>query len=105
MVSSPPENTTREVAKGFFASAALNIVVASVLWGISTVGTGVQAAVFLLIFMGGTQLIYLLPWATRANARKRHSFAKGIVIAIGVTILLNASCWVVVAIAMSPLRS
>ena len=46
-----------------------------------------------LVFIGGTQLVYILPVSLIFIFKKRSSIAAGMWIGAGITFLLNAACF------------
>lgn len=45
-----------------------------------------------LIFMGVTQLLYIIPAIVVYHRKKRRGVVKGLIIAAAITFLLNATC-------------
>jgi hypothetical protein len=50
----------------------------------------------LLVVVGVTQLTYVIPTAVRAYNRKQTARLQGVLVAAGLTILLNGACFVAV---------
>ena len=48
---------------------------------------------FLVTFIGLTQLAYIVPAVRRARRRGRSGLAKGLIIAAALTAILNTACW------------
>jgi hypothetical protein len=80
------------VGKGFGFAAAMNVggLVVSAL----TIVTGV--GIFILLAFGLTQLLWLVPLYAYYKREGETETAKGVLIAAGISFLLNATCWGVV---------
>ena len=86
---------TRDVLLGFASLAGVNVAFA----GLAFVGArvGVDVLVIGLFAIGLVQLLWALPWQIWAFLTGRKSFGLGLVIAAGLTLLINGACFVAVA--------
>ncbi|GIN58807.1 hypothetical protein MUB24_06940 [Lederbergia sp. NSJ-179] len=58
---------------------------------------------FYLMFIGVAQLIYVIPLIIYGKKKNLPGFAKGIIIAAGITFLLNAGCYGILLVPLSNL--
>jgi hypothetical protein len=77
------------IAKGFGIGAAINIGAALV--GALTIMIAIGAVV--LLGFGLIQAVWIGPLVAKYNNRGETETAKGLLLAAGVTFLLNAGCW------------
>lgn len=73
----------KEITKGFFLIAGINILVSII---------GIVFYPFILA-IGLVQLLYVVPLAMNASKKNQKNVMKGMIIASSVTFLLNASCY------------
>jgi hypothetical protein len=81
------------VGKGFAIAASINLGAA--IAGLLTMVVGI--GVFLILGIGAVQALWIGPLYFMYRARDETETAKGILIAAGITFLLNAGCWGLVA--------
>lgn len=96
-MTDPPEGPS-EVFLGFGTGAILNVAAAAVLWLLFA--TGMYISSVPIMAFGGVQLLWMVPVLLAAIGRDRRGFAKGLALAVGVTFLINVSCWVVVMVGL-----
>lgn len=82
------------LGKGFAIAASINLGAA--IAGFLTLAIGI--GVFLILGIGAVQALWIGPLYFMYRARDETETAKGILIAAGITFLLNAGCWGLVAL-------
>ena len=86
------------MVQGFFVAALLNFVFVGVIASIANRAADLKVVQFLLLGIGLTQLLWPTPlWLTYKRSGKTES-AKGVLVAGGITFLLNAGCWGIIAL-------
>jgi hypothetical protein len=84
-----------QVALGFLLGVVLNIVV---VWAGSLASSllppiRLDISLYGLIFIGATQLIWQLPMILILRRKHHKGLALGVILAVSITALLNATCW------------
>jgi hypothetical protein len=51
-----------------------------------------KLGIFVILFFGVSQLVYVIPAIVLAATMKKHEFLKGLLIGAGISFLLNALC-------------
>ena len=91
MYSTGPDPPLNEghVVKGFAIAAAINIGAALASYLTGAVGVGV-----VIVFgIGAVQALWIGPLYAVYRSKRETETAKGILLAAGITFLLNAGCW------------
>ena len=91
MYSTGPDPPVREglVVKGFAIAAAINI--AAAIAGVLTIAVGI--GVVIVFGIGAVQALWIGPLYAVYRSKRETETAKGILLAAGITFLLNAGCW------------
>jgi hypothetical protein len=77
------------IGRGFGITAAITI--GAVIFGGMTIGVGIGAII--LLGIGLVQLAWILPLFFSYRRKGETETAYGVLLAAGITFLLNASCW------------
>ncbi len=87
----------KEIAKGITTCFALNLLQLGIAWLFLAVARGLDfflvVSVVLITGFGVVQSGYVVPLILNARKKGRPYFAKGIVIAASITLLLSAARW------------
>ncbi|MBO0991462.1 hypothetical protein [Bacillus sp. SD088] len=86
---------------GFLILTVINLVLFILVF--NSMGFLPEFFLFFLMFIGVAQLIYVIPLIIYGNVKNLPGFAKGIIIAAGITFLLNAGCYGVIFVPLSNL--
>lgn len=78
--------------KGLGLTLLFNVLAGAVLlFALATVLAN-EWVVYLMMYMGLTQLIYMIPAILSCRRRGANETAKGMIIGVSITFLLNAAC-------------
>ena len=81
------------IAKGLVLLLALHVG-ATLLCGLCALLTDgdVTGAATILLFLGGIQVVYVVPAAIVCSTKRKYRTLKGLLIGAGITFLVNAAC-------------
>ena len=93
-------NTGVEIAKGIFILFFSHILFGAMLWLLVAIspyrGTEFFVVLYAAIAISLTQLIYAIPLIIYFRRRRRFNAAKGVVVGIVITALLNGGCFLLI---------
>jgi Na+/proline symporter len=94
----PPDRGDTDVWVGLALTVGLHLalVVAAVVIAVGGGDSGLIVAAAAVLFIGVSQLLYIVPAVVIARRRGRPGLAKGLIIGAALTFLLNSACWFVV---------
>jgi hypothetical protein len=94
-----PNQFDREVFIGIALTFGLHLAAVAVLVVIAVIGNNEEtlfAALFFLLLIGVSQLIYMIPAILITYRRGRRQVAKGLILGAAITFLLCGACWAAV---------
>jgi hypothetical protein len=90
------ESKTRDpgtIAKGLGLLALMHVAASGLCMLVSFCADGdVTGGLMLMLFLGGTQIVYVAPAAIVLSSRRRSRTLKGLLIGAAITFLVNAAC-------------
>lgn len=101
MPESRPPGGINRLWIGLVATIPLHIILLPVtilLWSVATCTGGLDewcetAGIYPFLFIGGVQLVYMIPAILAAWLTGRTGLMQGLLIGAALTLTLNAACW------------